>query len=108
MWGHSQCSQENAKYHLTEPIVVQSFTAHIAALFYTAMQHRGYLIASSRDFFKRMDHITNTISSLTPDQFLELVEDVHLAAFTLNAWNGNNPNKQLHNNIEFHIMYYML
>jgi len=47
------------------------------------MQRRGYLIISSKDFFKRMDHINNAISSLTLDQFLELIKDVYLAIFTL-------------------------
>jgi len=55
-----------------------------------------------------MDYITDAISSLTPDQFLELVKDVRLAAFILDVWNGNNPNKQPHNDIEFRIMCYML
>ena len=47
------------------------------------MRYKGYLIASSRDFFKQMDHITNAISSLTLDQFLELIKDIYLAAFVL-------------------------
>ena len=108
MWGRNQCSRENARYHLMEPIVAQGFTARVVALFYAAMQRRGYLIASNRDFFERMDHITDAISPLTPDQFLELVEDVRLAAFTLDAWNGNGPDKQPHNDIEFRTMCRML
>jgi hypothetical protein len=50
-----------------ELIVAQGFTARVVALFYAAIQHKGYLIASSRDFFKQIDHITNAISSLIPD-----------------------------------------
>jgi len=50
-----------------EPIIALGFTARVVALFYAAIQYRGYLIASNRDFFKRMDHITNAISSLIPD-----------------------------------------
>jgi len=41
--------------------------ARIVILFYTAMRYKGYLIASSRDFFKRMDYVTNAISSLILD-----------------------------------------
>ena len=67
MWGRSQCSRENAKYHLMEPIVAQGFTARVVALFYAAMRRRGYLISPSSDFFKRMDYVTDAISSLTPD-----------------------------------------
>ena len=55
-----------------------------------------------------MDYVINTIGSFTLDQFLELVEDVYLAAFTLDAWNGNSPNKQPHNDIEFQTMCCML
>jgi len=40
-----------------------------------------------------MDYVTDAIGSLTLDQFLELVKDVCLAAFTLDVWNGNSPNK---------------
>jgi len=36
-----------------EPIVAQGFTARVVALFYAAMRRKGYLIASSRDFFER-------------------------------------------------------
>ena len=72
------------------------------------MQYRGYLIASNRDFFKRMDYITDTISPLTPNQFLKLIKNVYLAAFTLNTWNNNSPNKQPHNNIKFQTMCYIL
>ena len=49
------------------------------------MRRKGYLIASSRDFFKWMDYITDAIGSLILDQFLELVKDVHLAAFILDV-----------------------
>ena len=66
-----------------EPIIAQGFIVRVVALFYIVMRRKGYLITSSRDFFKRMDHVTNTISSLILDQFLELIEDVRLAAFTL-------------------------
>ena len=50
-----------------EPIITQGFTAYVVILFYIVMRHKGYLIASSRDFFKQMDHITNAIGSLTLD-----------------------------------------
>ena len=108
MWGRSQCSQENAKYYLIEPIVAQGFTARVVTLFYTAMRCKGYLIASSRDFFKRIDHITDAIGSLTLDQFLELIKDVRLTAFILDAWNSNSSNKQPHNDIKFRTMCRML
>ena len=50
-----------------ELIIVQGFIAHVVVLFYAVMRRKGYLIASSRDFFERMDHVTDAIGSLTPD-----------------------------------------
>jgi len=41
--------------------------ACVVALFYIVMQHKGYLITSSRDFFKQMDHVTNAIGSFILD-----------------------------------------
>jgi hypothetical protein len=57
----------------------------VVVLFYIVMQYKGYLIASSRDFFKRIDYITNAIGSLILDKFLELIKDVYLAAFILDT-----------------------
>jgi hypothetical protein len=67
--------QENAKtlnggpvYPTTiEPIITQGFMARIVALFYIVMQYKGYLITSSRDFFKQIDYVTDAISSLILD-----------------------------------------
>ena len=50
-----------------ELIVAQGFIARVVVLFYIAMRYRGYLNTSSRDFFKRIDHVTDVISSLIPD-----------------------------------------
>jgi hypothetical protein len=50
-----------------EPIVAQGFTARVVALFYTAMRYKGYLITSSRDFFKQIDYVTDAIGSLILD-----------------------------------------
>jgi hypothetical protein len=48
-----------------------------------------------------MDYITNTISSLTLNQFLKFMEDIRLATFILDAWNNNSSTKQPYNDIEF-------
>ena len=50
-----------------EPIVAQGFTAYVVVLFYAVMRRKGYLIASSRDFFKRIDYVTDAIGSLILD-----------------------------------------
>ena len=38
--------------------------ARVVVLFYAVMRYKGYLIASSRDFFKQMDHVIDAIGSL--------------------------------------------
>ena len=71
------------KYHQIESLVLQSFTAHIAALFYIAMQCKEHMI--SLDRMKIMNEVSDVIAHLTSGQFIELVEDVHITAFTLDA-----------------------
>jgi hypothetical protein len=84
-WGRSSYSRDNAKYHQMEPIVAQSFTSRVLALFYAAMQRKGYHLESPDTGAFEQDHISTVIGQLTPNQFMELVEDVRLAAFTLDA-----------------------
>jgi hypothetical protein len=107
LWGRSTSSRENVKYHQIQPLLTQSFTSRVLTLFYTALQSRGYFAKFDLSSGKR-DEITDIISSLTPDQFLELVEDIRLTAFTLDAWNGDRSDKQPHNDIEFRTMCRML
>lgn len=108
MWNRSCSSRDNAKYHQIEPIATQGFTGRVAALFYSAMQERGYFNGCNDNFLANTDYINEIISSLKPPQFLQLVEDVRLAAFTLNAWNGDGLDKQPHNDTEFRTMCRML
>jgi hypothetical protein len=102
-WGRSCSSRDSAKYYQIEPIATQGFTARVVALFYSAMRTRGYLTGYDSDFFTHPDKIGTVISSLKPSEFLQLVEDVRLAAFTLDAWNGKH-----HTDIEFTTMCRML
>lgn len=100
-WNHSCSSRNNVKYHQIEPLVVQSFTARVAALFYAAMRRRGYI--TSLEGVNAMDVASNTIQHLMSGQFAELIEDVRLSAFTLQAWHGNT-----HKDVEFRTMCRML
>ena len=103
--GRTLTSRDNIKYHLTEPVVSQSFTARVLALFYAAMETKGYLadVQSNPYYFERPEHIDEAISRLTTGEFLELVEEIRLTAFTLDAWNGNG-----HTDPEFKTMCRML
>ena len=99
MWGRTKSSHENAKYHLMEPIIAQGFTSRVIALFYDAMKRAGFLHQSVED----VDSITEAIGGLTPAQFVGLVEDVRVTAFTKAAWRGDG-----HMDIEFRTMCRML
>jgi hypothetical protein len=102
-WGRSCSSRDSAKYYQIEPITKQGFTARVVALFYSAMRTRGYLTGHDDDFFTHPQKIETIIASLKPPEFLQLVEDVRLAAFTLDAWNGKH-----HTDTEFTTMCRML
>ncbi|KAK3081759.1 hypothetical protein LTS18_003025 [Coniosporium uncinatum] len=101
MWGRTQCSRDKAQYHLLEPVVAQGFTARVAALFYATMQRRGYVPDSF--VFDGVDAVSTLIAVLTPVQFIELIEDVRVTAFTAQAWDGNVDGKP-HGDIEFRTM----
>ena len=98
-WGRTKYSRENAKYHLMEPIIAQGFTSRVIPLFYDAMKRAGFLHQSVED----VDSITEAIGGLTPAQFVGLVEDVRVTAFTRAAWRGDG-----HKDVEFRTMCRML
>jgi hypothetical protein len=98
-WNRSCTSRSNAKYHQLEPLVVQGFTARVAALFYAAMRRR-HLIHPN---LKSDDDAAAAISKLSPTHFNSLVEAVRLAAFTVDAWSGDG-----HSDTEFRTMCRML
>lgn len=85
-WGRSQNSRENVKYHLMEPIVTQGFTSRVVALFYAAMQRRSLLGSLQLDNTGRFEEIDEAMQSLSVSQFLEIVEEIRIAAFTRDAW----------------------
>jgi hypothetical protein len=84
-WGRSQNSRENIKYHLMEPIVTQGFTSRIAALFYAALQRR-FLLRPQLNSTGRFEEIDEAVRSLSAAHFLDIVEEIRLAAFTQEAW----------------------
>jgi hypothetical protein len=85
-WGRSQNSRENIKYHLMEPIVAQGFTSRVAALFYAALHRRSLLDSVQRGSTGRVEEMEDIVQGLTASQFLEIVEEIRVAAFTRDAW----------------------
>ena len=107
-WGRSQYSRDNAKYHLLQPIVAQGFTARVVALFYAALRRSGHLPLNESVSLENPENVDKLISRLTTSQFLQAVEDVRLAAFTLYAWDGSKADGQPHGDTEFRTMCRML
>ena len=103
MWGRSAATRDNPMYHVLEPIVAQSYTSRVVALFYAAMERRGYLADRDAAKLENPESINEVIGKLTPVQYVELVEDVRMTAFTAAAWAGNG-----HSDIEFQTMCRML
>ena len=109
-WGRTQYSPENIKYHLVEPIVTQSFASRVLILFYAAMRRRGLLQQSETTEFitERIEHAAAAVSRLGPRDFLNLVEDIRITAFTLDAWDGRRHDGCSHGDVEFRTMCRML
>ena len=89
-WGRSQTSRDNVKYHLLEPIVAQGFTARVVALFYASMRRQGHIEAGD-DKTGRLEVVADAIRRLSVTQFLQLVEDVRITAFTYASWASQTP-----------------
>lgn len=102
-WGRSRGTRENAKYHVFAPLVSQSFSARILALFYTTVKQRGYMPQTQHDNMEQPTGIDEAIKSLQPDQFAELVSDVRETGCALLAWGGST-----HQDPEFTTMCRML
>lgn len=87
-WGRTGVSRENPKYHVLQLLIAQSYTARVNALFYKAVQKRGYFKDHSVDNLDRMSAFDEVIQGFSPDEYQELLEDVLQAAFTKDAWDG--------------------
>ncbi|KAF2024854.1 hypothetical protein EK21DRAFT_77790 [Setomelanomma holmii] len=87
-WNRSQHSRDSIKYHLMEPIITQGYTSRVASLFYAALRRRSLLSATINSNAGRVDDIEDAMRSLTSAQFLAIIEEIRVAAFTPDAWRG--------------------
>ena len=71
-------------YYVLEPIIAQSFTSRVIALFYKTMERKGLL---SRDWIimEKIKGPKDHITKLTLSQYMELLKDVRLSAFASEA-----------------------
>lgn len=83
-WNRSGISQDNAKFHLVEPLIRQGFAARVLALWYEALRSMGLF----HDGMDRQQTVGQAIMSLTPEQVLDAVDHVYNQAFTTKAWEG--------------------
>lgn len=85
-WYMTHQESQLTKYHVCEPIITRSFSARVVALFLDAMQHRGKFKNKKDEDMADYQGIEHIISELTPDVFIQLLEDVRLTAFDPNIW----------------------
>ena len=81
---------------------------YITALFYTAMQYQGLLITIPKLFdlfdlllLEYIENVTQAISYLILEQFLEIIKDIQSTTFTIKVQNGIDSNKYIYGDIEF-------
>jgi hypothetical protein len=95
LWNRVGINQDNAKYHLMEPLIRASWNARILALFYGELAERGYLRGQVRDMAslpaheQRRETYSRVIAALQPAQYLEILGSIRRKAFTLSAWRGH-------------------
>jgi hypothetical protein len=102
-WGRTQHGPENIKYHLVAPIVVQAFASRVTAMFYSHLERRGLIEMTSATVPEFMGDMDDIVARLPPALFGEIIEEIRLQAFTLEAWEGTH-----HKDIEFRSMCRML
>ena len=87
-WNRSGITQENAKFHLVEPLIRQGFAARVLALWYEAIHSMGLIQEPYQGGMDRQEAVGQAIMNLTPEQVLEAVDHVYDQAFTMKAWDG--------------------
>jgi hypothetical protein len=88
-WNRSGITQENAKFHLVEPLLRQGFAARVLALWYEALHNMGLIQGPHQGGMDRQQTVGQAITNLTPEQVLDAVDHVYNQAFTTEAWDGN-------------------
>jgi len=102
-WGHTQYGPNSIKYHLIAPIVVQAFASRVTAMFYSHLRQRGMMDITSITVPELVGDMDDIVARLSPSMFGEIIEEIRLQAFTLDAWEGAH-----HEDIEFCPMCRML
>jgi hypothetical protein len=91
VWNRGGLSRENAKYYILEPLIKQSWTTRIVAIFYDVLGEMGLLrgIVQSHDDMHQMNTYGEALERLAPEDFLTAVDMVRTRVFTYDSWTGN-------------------
>lgn len=90
-WNRGGISRENAKYHIVEPLLKQSWTARILAMFYEVIDGDGYLggALKKRHNDQNLAHTYGEeLQRMSPESILRAIEEVRSRIFTFDAWAG--------------------
>jgi uncharacterized protein DUF6589 len=90
-WNRGGISRENAKYHMVEPLVKQSWTARILAMFYEVVDGEGYLNGALKRRHTDQnlaDTYGEELQCLSPESILCAINEVRSRIFTDDAWTG--------------------
>ena len=98
-WDRTFGDRANPKYHVLEPLLAQSFTARVLALFYTELESEGLIIQHDQTSYDRVATIDSAMGKLLPESFESIVERVRRTGFTIEAWQGHG-----HKDVEFTTM----
>src|SRR6266536_6163659 len=87
-WGRTQFTRDNPQYHVLAPLLAQSFSAQVLALFYHALDGNSKLANLAEVDREKSEGFDRIIESLNLEEFLALVDKVMQVAFTRDAWDG--------------------
>ena len=90
-WNRGGISRENAKYHMVEPLIKQSWTARILAMFYEVVDGDDYLSGAlkRRHTDQNLAHTYGEeLQRMSPESILRAIDEVRSRIFTYDAWVG--------------------
>jgi uncharacterized protein DUF6589 len=87
-WNRGGISRENAKYHMVEPLIKQSWTARILAMFYEVVDGESGAL-KKRHTDRNLAHTYGEqLQRMSPESIMRAIDEVRSQIFTLDAWTG--------------------
>jgi hypothetical protein len=79
-WGRTTGDRGNPKYHVLEPLLAQSFTTRVLAMFYAELEVEGLLDTNDSTTYDKPGTIDIAMSRLTPETFEAILERIRTVA----------------------------